>query len=469
MNFNSKNPATSEIVWQGSETTVDEIQDNIKAAQIAFSSWSKFGFEKRALILKRFQSQLDENSDALATMISKEMGKPMWESLSEVRAMKSKVDISIQAYEERCPARTETLDRSLVLTRHFPHGVIAVFGPYNFPGHLPTGHIVPALLAGNTVIFKPSELTPGTGELMVELWKKAGLPPGVINLVQGGKNVGAELVKQKAIRGIFFTGSVTAGQAIKKASFDMPWRILALEMGGNNPLILSSVSDINAAVFNTIQSAFITSGQRCTCARRLIVIENDTTKDFLDLICSTAKQLTVGPYTQYPEPYMGPLVSNDAAEKVMHAFKALEAAGGKVLVDMKQQGATITPGIIDTTGVEVEDAEIFGPLLQVIRVKNVDEAIQQANHTDYGLAAGILSDEIEEYHEVLNRVHAGVINWNTPTTGASSKAPFGGLGKSGNFRPSAFYAADYSAYPVSSAEALKALVPTQFPPGFPKL
>lgn len=470
--FSSKNPATQETVWEGQESTPEEIQDSIKSAEIAFISWSKLGFEKRALILTRFQSQLDEHAKELATLISQEMGKPLWESLTEVRTMRAKVDISIQAYKERCPQKTENMDSSLMMTRHFPHGVVAVFGPYNFPGHLPNGHIVPALLAGNTVLFKPSELTPGVGEFTCKLWKQAGLPPGVLNLVQGGKNVGIELTKSEGIRGIYFTGSAETGRAIMRASIDAPWRILALEMGGNNPAIVSKVSDLRPLVFLTIQSAFVTTGQRCSCARRLIVIENEQTKEFLQKLVQTTKELKIGSYSDNPEPYMGPLVTVTAAEKVLKEFKELESLGGKTLLGLKHldhKTGFVSPGIIDMTDIEVEDSEIFGPVLQIIRVKNLDEAIGQANNTNYGLTAGIFTDRIDEYNEVLNNVRAGVINWNTPLTGASSRVPFGGIGLSGNFRPSAYYAADYSAYPVASQEALRAHLPTQLPQGFPKL
>jgi succinylglutamic semialdehyde dehydrogenase len=461
-NLYSINPATGEYVWRGKTSSSEEVQTSIQKAQSASKSWRKTPFEERAEYAKTFASLL---SDEFAIAISKEMGKPLWEAKAEVSAMKNKAAISIAAYQDRC----KKLEHGSSSCIHKPHGVVTVFGPFNFPGHLPNGHIIPALLAGNTVVFKPSELTPGVGEMIDSLWKKAGLPDGVFNLVQGGKEVGHELVSSPHIRGIFFTGSVAVGRRIQEASFQYPNRILALEMGGNNPLIISSISSIEAAVFTTIQSTFITSGQRCSCSKRLIIIENHTSKAFIKKLIDTTKSLMIAPYTTNPEPYMGPVVSKQAADTIMNQYNNLP---GKKLLELKRfdtSGAFLSPAIVDVTGYDAKDEEIFGPVMQLTRVKNLDEAIKQANNSSYGLCAGIISDDAAEYERVLDEVNAGVINWNTPTTGASSHLPFGGIGLSGNFRPSAYYAADYSAYPIASTILDTAILPETLPPGYPCL
>ncbi|MDB6081668.1 MAG: astD [Chlamydiia bacterium] len=458
----SINPATHKLLWKGKSATPHEIKQAITRAKNAFPVFSGLSFKERVDIALRFAALLD---DSFAELISQEMGKPLWESKLEVEAMKNKVLISIQAHEERCSTRVE--NRTTI--QHKPHGVVAVFGSFNFPGHLPHGHIVPALLAGNTIIFKPSEFTTLVGKKMVMLWQQAGLPEDVLILVQGGKEVGVRLTKDADIRGIFFTGSAVAGQSIAKTSLKFPHRIVALEMGGNNPLIIRPNANIEACVYLTIQSAFLTSGQRCSCARRLIIIENDKTLHFLDHLITTTKSLMTGPYTTRPEPYMGPLINAQAAEKIIASYTKLIQSGCTPLLKMYRpdsEGCFVTPGIVDTTGFAVDDAEVFGPLLQVIRVQTLDEAIQQANHTAYGLTAGIISDDEQEYRRVQNEVRAGVINWNTPLTGASSKAPFGGLGLSGNFRPTGYYSCDYCAYPVASTEASSIVLPEKFPPGF---
>ena len=354
-------------------------------------------------------------------------------------------------------------------TRYKPHGVIAVFGPFNFPAHLPNGHIVPALLAGNTVVFKPSEAAPLVGQVMVECWQAAKLPPGVINLIQGGRETGELLASHPGIDGIFFTGSFAAGSAINQTLAADPGKILALEMGGNNPLVVHKVSNLDAAAYTIVQSAYVTAGQRCTCARRLIVPDGPHVNPLLDRLGHMTRSIRVGRYTDEPEPFIGPVISDAAAEKILAAQGELRSRGGKVLVELKSPGprlAMLSPGLIDTTDVKDRaDTEVFGPLLQVIRVRDFDAAIREANNTRYGLAAGLLSDDRELWHRFLRKIRAGVVNWNRPTTGASGALPFGGVGRSGNHRPSGYFAADYCSYPVASMESEELILPKSPPPG----
>ncbi len=443
-------------------TNVDTV---IATARKAFQDWSQTPFNRRQQILELYASLLKENESQMAETISKEMGKPLWDSHGEVKSMIGKVAIALEAYEQRCPLRTRELPQGLSTTRHRPHGVVCVFGPFNFPGHLPNGHIVPALLAGNAVIFKPSELTPLTGELMGELWKKAGLPDGVFHVIQGGKEVGQLLALHKGINGLFFTGSWTTGKALLQQLADHPEKILALEMGGNNPLVVHQVTDLKAAVYATIQSAYLTSGQRCTCARRLIVTPGQ--EPFLEALVQQIQRIKVGRYTDIPEPFMGPVVSASAADKLLKAQQTLQEKGAKPLVQMRHLGdGLLTPGLLDATAVrDRPDEEYFGPLLQLIRVNDFEEALKEANRTAYGLSAGLLCPEKEYYDRFYFEVRAGVVNWNTQLTGASSAAPFGGIGHSGNHRPSAYYAADYCAYPVASLEAAALTLPSALPPG----
>jgi succinylglutamic semialdehyde dehydrogenase len=329
---------------------------------------------------------------------------------------------------------------------------MAVLGPYNFPGHLPNGHIVPALLAGDTVVFKPSEETPWTGELTVEAWEAADLPAGVFNLVQGGRSTGEALLDQR-IDGLLFTGSAEAGAIFRRKFADDPHVILALELGGNNPLIAWEPADVEAAAGMIVQSAFITSGQRCSCARRLILPEGAAGDRLIESVRALAGRLVVGPWNGAEEPFMGPLVSVRAAEGARQRAAEL---GGRELLASTDGGlgpAYMTPGMVDVTGMGAPDAEIFAPVLQVIRVPDFEAAVAAANETRFGLAAGLLADDPGLWARFLQRSRAGVVNWNRPTTGAAGDMPFGGLGASGNHRPSAYYAADYCAYPVASFEA----------------
>lgn len=468
--FTSQNPASGEIIWEGSSASANDVQESISYARHAFEDWSKLPMETRASYLKKFGSILEKQLDSLSLTISKETGKPLWESKGEVNSMIKKIEISLEAYNERCPEKHTHLPQADSFIRHKPHGVLAVFGPYNFPGHLPNGHIIPALLAGNTVIFKPSELTPLVAEEIIKSWEAANLPPGVISLLQGGPETGKALIADPGMNGLLFTGSFRTGQLIAEAFASQPQKILALEMGGNNPFIIGTIQDFKAAAYLTIQSAYLTSGQRCTCARRLIVPKGHTGDQFLGTLVEMIKKIKVGPYTDQPEPFMGPLISERVALALLEAQNSLLKKGGLSLIEMHslQQGTgLLTPGLMDVTSIrEREDEEIFGPFLQVIRVSDFDEALEEANHTRYGLAAGLLSDHPDEYAKFYNTVQAGIMNWNTQLTGASSAAPFGGIGCSGNHRPSAYYAADYCAYPVSSLENAKLSMPKTLSPGF---
>lgn len=461
--FASINPATGEEVLKAHAATSAEVDKAVSAARNAFEGWADLTLDNRIQYLQHFVELLKHNQNSLAKAISRETGKPLWDSTNEVSAMIGKIPISIEAHKTRCGQLEKEVPSGKSITRHKPHGAVAVFGPFNFPGHLPNGHIVPALLAGNTVVFKPSEYTPYTAILTIQCWEQANLPKGVINLVQGGRETGSALSSHPGIDGLFFTGSWQTGHFFSEQFGKHPEKILALEMGGNNPLVIGNILDMMAAALITVQSAYLTSGQRCTCARRLIIPEGPKTKLFLKALVDVIHRIHVGPYTDLPEPFMGPVISKKAAQNILSAHDNLIKLGGRPLVEMKllsPGSAFLSPGLMDVTKVKNRpDEEIFGPFLQLIRVADFDSAIEEANRTGYGLSAGLVSEQAAEFDKFFKRVKAGVINWNTPLTGASSAAPFGGIGKSGNHRPSAYYAADYCSYPVASMESEKLKMP----------
>ncbi len=467
--FIKLNPANNREIWRGFNSDADSVDAAVKAARNAFGHWARSGLDVRIELLTRFSQLLLENKQKLAEVIASETGKPLWEALTEVQAMANKVNISIEAYHERTGFKVTAMADGSAVLRHRPHGVMAVFGPYNFPGHLPNGHIVPALLAGNCVVFKPSELAPYTAQLTLELWQKAGLPDGVINLVQGGKETGIALTQHRGIDGLLFTGSANTGYILHQQFAGQPEKILALEMGGNNALIVDSYDDPDAAVNLVIQSAFISAGQRCTCARRLLVPTGQQGDQFLARLVEVTRHIRVGEWTLQPEPFMGPVVSVKSAKGLLAAQQHLRSLGGKSLLEMRiltEGTAILSPGIIDVTGVEqLPDDEYFGPLLSVIRYQTQDEAIEIANDTRYGLAAGLISTDRAFYDRMLIDIRAGIVNWNKPLTGASSNAPFGGGGASGNHRPSAYYAADYCSWPMASLETEQLVMPETLAPG----
>ena len=465
-------PSTGRQTWTSQESNADDVARAAQAARDAFDDWAFKPLEERIAVCTRFRDLLKEHSEELAAIIAEEVGKPLWEARTEVTTMANKVDISVQSHAARTgETHAAVADGSAVL-RHRPHGVFAVFGPYNFPGHLPNGHIVPALIAGNTLVFKPSEYAPRTAIRTVQLWEQAGLPKGVLNLVNGGRDTGVAL-GQAEVDGILFTGSSQTGAALHRQLAGQPGKMLALEMGGNNPLVVWDVKDdgehLDAAVHHAIMSAFISAGQRCTCARRLVVQDTPEGQAFIERLVQVAGKLAVGPSNANPQPFMGPVVSSAVAARLVQAQSMMEEKGGKVLLRMRQldpEAGFVTAGIVDVTDAQgIPDEEWFGPLLQVIRVEDFDAAIQAANATQFGLAAALLSPDENLWKRFAVKARAGVLNWNRPTTGAASSAPFGGVGKSGNHRPSAYYAADYCAYPVASIETAALEMPAKLSPG----
>ena len=466
--FSSLNPANNEVIWQANSATAEQVDTAVKSAREAFYSWSDMAFEARLEVVKRFAEQLKENSEELAIAIAKETGKPLWETRTEAGAMVGKIAISEKAYHERTGVVENAMPVGRAVIRHKAHGVVAVFGPYNFPGHLPNGHIVPALLAGNTVIFKPSELTPYVAELTLKLWEKAGLPAGVINLVQGEVETGKALASHRGIDGLFFTGSSRTGHILHEQFAGQPGKILALEMGGNNPLIVKDASDTKAVVHDIIQSAFISSGQRCTCARKLFLPAGEQGDAILEHLVRATKAIKVGNFDDEDQPFMGSMISNQAAAGMVAAQQQLIDLGAETIIELTHKEGTgfVTPGILECSNVtDFPDDEHFGPLLKVFRYTDFDAAIEKANDTSFGLSAGLLSDNAEDYDHFLRRIRAGIVNFNRPITGASSAAPFGGIGASGNHRASAYYAADYCAYPVASVELEKVTLPGALSPG----
>jgi succinylglutamic semialdehyde dehydrogenase len=447
-------PATGEQVWSGK---LGDAAAEVAAARAAWPEWAAHSNAYRIEAVRRFANVVRKKEAEFAELIARETGKPLWEARTEVGAVVNKVEISVEAYAERTPQRRmEAALGNKIAVRHKPHGVLAVLGPYNFPAHLPNGHIVPALIAGNAVVFKPSEKTPASGELLVRCYHEAGIPEGVVRLLIGGPDQGRSLAGQAGIDGLLFTGSARAGMALHKQFAETPHKILALELGGNNPLVIWNAKDIQAAAVIAVQSAYLSAGQRCTAARRLIVEEGHH-EPLIDAVRKLAERMIVGDPFADPQPFMGPVIDLAAADHVQEQWLNLMMKGGKPICRLDRPDKDkpfLTPALIDVTEIrDRPDEEIFGPVLQVIRVKDFDEAIDEANNSRFGLAASLVGGSPELYDKFWANVRAGVINWNKPTNGAPSNAPFGGIGLSGNHRPSAFYAADYCAYPVTSVEA----------------
>jgi succinylglutamic semialdehyde dehydrogenase len=446
-------PATGAVYWRGVAGDVDA---EVASAREAWPKWAACPVTVRIEALRRFVDIVRARNEELADCISRETGKPLWEARTEVESVMAKVDISVKAFADRTSQRRiEGAMGTKTAVRHKPHGVMAVLGPYNFPAHLPNGHIVPALIAGNAIVFKPSEKTPATGRLLVELFHAAGIPEGVVRCLIGGVSEGKALASHPDIDGLLFTGSSTTGIVLNRLYADMPGKVLALEMGGNNPIVVWDAPDILTAATIVVQSAFLSAGQRCTSARRLIV-RDGAHEALIQEIVKLANRLIVDEPHATPAPFMGPVIDNLTADAMQESFMSLMMRGGSPIKNMERtvEGLPfLNPAIIDmTAATDRPDVELFGPLLQVIRVSDFEEAIMEANATRYGLSASLIGGTPSLYDKFWANIRAGVINWNKPTNGAPSGAPFGGVGLSGNHRPSAYYAADYCAYPVVSSE-----------------
>ena len=449
----SLEPATGAEIWRGNACEVDDV---VARARRAWPAWAAQPLTTRMELMRRFANEVRKEADALATTIAREVGKPLWEAHAEVEAVVAKVEVSIRAYAERTSQRK--LDSALqgkMAVRHKPHGVLVVLGPFNYPAHLPNAHIIPALIAGNVVIFKPSEKAPASGEILARCFNRAGVSAAVMQFAPGGPAEGQQFVAHEGIDGVLFTGSANTGIAINRKLATRPDKIVALEMGGNNAMVMWDTPKLNDAASLIVQSAFSSAGQRCTAARRLIV-KASLYDQIVPLVKSLADRLIVGAPFDEPAPFMGPVIDNAAADGLSESFLYLMSHGGKAIKHLlRPQGSLpfLSPAIIDTTAMKDRpDVELFGPILQVIKVDDFDEAIAEANNTRFGLVASLVGGTPQEYNRFWANMRAGIVNWNRPTTGPSHAAPMGGIGLSGNHRPSGYYAADYCAYPVASGE-----------------
>jgi succinylglutamic semialdehyde dehydrogenase len=425
-------------------------------ARRGWPAWAAQSLATRVELMRRFVNEVRKDAEALAQVCARETGKPHWDAIAEVEAVTGRIEIAVRSHAERCAQRK--LDNGLngvTAVRHKPHGVAVAITPFGQPLLAPLARIVPALIAGNVVIWKPSEKAPACAQRLLDCMLRAGVPATVIQIVQGGAAEATALAFDDRVDAIYYSGSVQAGIQLNRKLAVRPDKLVALEMGGNNPLVVWDTPKIDDAALLIVQSAFANAGQRTTAARRLIV-----KADMYDAVIATLKRLTdrliCGAPFDDPAPYMGPVIDNRAADGLTESMIWLLTNGGKPIRHMTRlrEGLPfVSPAIIDVTGVsERPDVELFGPLLQVIRVDDFDEAIAVANQTRYGLAAGLIGGTPQDYNRFWAHVRAGQISWNRAMTVDLPGAPLGGAGLSGNHRAGAYYAADSAAYPVSSLE-----------------
>lgn len=472
VSFDSISPVDSTVVWSGKIATTAELNTCVSAACAVREQWENTPTEVRYEYVRRFAALVKENIDEIAKLIAQEVGKPFWEAKTEASALVGKIEPTIDAYEYRNKELLRPMaNGSISKTSFKPLGVIVTISPYNFPAHMANGHIIAALICGNCVIWKPSEKCPMVAEKIMEIWDEVGLPRGVINMVQGDGMVGEYFCKEERINGVFFTGSYHVGDKIRRTCDTT--KMCALEMGGDSPLVVWDVDNIEAAVVATIQSAYITSGQRCSSARRIIVKNDASGEAYINKLIEYVKHIKVGKPFDEEQPYMGPMKDKHLVDAVLSYQDELISLGAKVLIKCEQSAlgeCFVTPGLIDVTSILSKhiNKEIVGPFVRVCRVDNFEKAIEEANNTEYGLAAGIFTDKKELYDVFFSKVRAGLINWNQQLTGASGMAPFGGIKNSGNYRPSGYLAVDYCVYAVAAIENEQIKMPDKLPIGISK-
>jgi len=451
----------------------DHIDEACLAAKKAFIPWMRLSLDERKNYLLKLKDVFDKHTEQMAQIISRDTGKALWDAMTEAKNLGNKIDItinnSLKLIDETHIANALPGVEGVV--RHKGRGVMAVLGPFNFPAHLPNGHIIPALISGNTVVFKPSEQTPAVGQFMAELIEKAGLPPGVFNLVQGDGESGRRLAANENVDGVLFTGSYEVGLKIKQETMTHYWKILALEMGGKNATVVWEDADLDKAIYETLIGAYLSTGQRCSGTSR-VIIHPKIADEFTERFYQAAKKLTIGHWSE--NPFMGSLINAAAVEKYIRFQEIANREGcesmmrGKSL-DLKQKGFYVTPSIhlvnkFDPNSV-YQKSEIFGPNVAIYKSGDFDETLNMVNSTGYGLVMSLFSKNKALYEESLLKARVGLLNWNRTTNGASSRLPFGGMGKSGNDRPSADYAIQYCTVPVASLEDPTPFDKTKMLPG----
>lgn len=440
--FKRENPAfIDKIVSEAPRSNKKDIDEAVKSARKAFPAWRDTPAPKRAEILFRAAELLLENKQRLGDLVANEMGKIKKEAYGDVQEA---IDMGYFMAGEGRRLLGETMPSELpnksIRTVRRPIGVFAVITPWNFPTAIPAWKLFPALVCGNTVVFKPSQFTPACAYELVKIFEKAGLPKGVLNFVTGyGDEIGDHLAQHKGIDGVTFTGSSSVGKKIGKYC-GATLRNHSLEMGGKNVIIVMEDADIDLAVDGAIWASFGTTGQRCTASSRLIVHEK-VYKEFRDKLVKKARALKIG-YALDKDTEMGPLVNLAAVRKTQNYVqiaklgdKAKLLCGGKRPTGAKyKKGYYFEPTIYDgvTPKMRIFKEEIFGPVTALIKARDFNQALELANAVDYGLSSSIFTSSINYSEKAAELLETGLVYINTSTIGAEIQTPFGGLKDTGN-------------------------------------
>jgi aldehyde dehydrogenase (NAD+) len=438
--FTVVNPARhSDVIGAWPSSSAADVRDAIDAATRALPAWRAVPGPERGRLLFRFHAILDSRREELARALTREEGKTLQESRGEVQKSLNIVEY-VAGEGRRIPGETVPSDMpsTFAYTVRQPLGVVAVITPWNFPVAIPCWKIAPALVAGNTVVFKPASLTPLTATLLVEMLHEAGIPPGVVQLVTGsGGALGGALLGDARVRGVSFTGSNEIGSEIARLAA-AGLKKVQLEMGGKNPVLVLEDADLDLAAEGCVQGAFGSSGQRCTATSRAIVV--DAVHDaFVDRVLDRMRRLRVGDGAD-PNTDIGPLVDRSQLDKVTGHIDSAQAegavlrAGGRRLRGGAWDGGWFVEPTLFTgvrPDMRVAREEIFGPVLCVLRVRDLDQGLDVANDVEYGLSSSIYSRDVERVFRFIDRIETGITHVNSPTVGGEAQLPFGGIKATG--------------------------------------
>lgn len=438
--FKNENPAKlGEILGTFPSATKEDTRKAIEAARAALPGWANMPPPARGVILDKVSRVIEARADEFATALTREEGKTKTEAMGEVtRARDIFRYYAGEGWRMGGDALPSNVGGELLYTRREALGVVALITPWNFPLAIPAWKMAPALAYGNTVVFKPASLTPHTALLLVEALVEAGLPNGVVNFITGsGRNVGDELVSSPLINGVSFTGSYAVGSGIYEKAIKNLTRV-QLEMGGKNPMIVLNDANLDLAVRLAVTSGFGVTGQACTAASRVIV-EEGIADEFASALTHAARNLVIGDGLD-SSVQMGPAVSDSQLQTDIEYIGIGKDEGAKLLVggDLAKtnggstKGHFVQPTVFDHVDpkMRIAQEEIFGPVISIMRPRTFDEAIEYANSISFGLSAGVVTTNLQHAFQFANRIEAGIVKINEPTTGLALQAPFGGFKQS---------------------------------------
>ena len=417
----------------------------------AYLPWARLSLKNRVKKLLPLKQILKEKMRALSRTVSRETGKPLWESEGEVQALIGKTDFVLGEALKRI--KTQNLHRAQGRIRFKSRGLFVLIGPFNFPLHLPFGQILPALASGNSVLFKPSEKTPASGQRLTECFHKLKLPPGVFQMIQGGAKISEKLCQHKEGDGVLFTGSFETGQKIKESLVKDYSKILALEMGGYNSSLIWDYKDKQHVLRETLKGCFYSAGQRCSSSSQILLhkkIANEFIQDFVH----SAQKIQIAHWSK--NPFMGSLIDSSAVRRFFAFQREIKKQGGEILLEGKklksQKGYYVSPGIYKMNfdkSSSLGKKETFTPQVIFYESEDLDKALEIINHSGYGLVLSLFTEDKKVREECFLRARVGILHYNLSSIGASGLLPFGGLGKSGNDRPAGAFAIDSCVIPLA--------------------